>query len=94
MGYDPAGDAPEESATPGERIDALCLAVLQDRSTWHGESSHCARAKPAAVDATLDRIDGEPLEIRRLDCVMGDQERLFRQPPCLVPGFRPTGRPG
>ncbi|MFF9983666.1 hypothetical protein [Streptomyces erythrochromogenes] len=51
-------------------IDALCVAVLQDRATWHGEAFHCARAKPAAVDATLDRIrtrtqeTGEPLQDR------------------------------
>ncbi|MFJ6782854.1 Imm49 family immunity protein [Streptomyces yangpuensis] len=45
MSYDPGDDAPEESVTPGEWIDALCLAVLRDRATWHGEAFHFARDK-------------------------------------------------
>ncbi|MGW7100080.1 immunity 49 family protein [Streptomyces sp. NPDC054838] len=48
MSYDPGEDAPEESVTPGEWIDALCLAVLRDRATWHGEAFHFARDKFAA----------------------------------------------
>ncbi|SFY51061.1 hypothetical protein STEPF1_04317 [Streptomyces sp. F-1] len=48
MSYDPGEDHPEESVTPGEWIDALCLAVLRDKATWHGEAFHFARAKFAA----------------------------------------------
>ncbi|THA78711.1 immunity 49 family protein [Streptomyces sp. A0592] len=48
MGYDPGDDGPEESVTPGEWIDALCLAVLRDKAKWHGEAFHFARAKFAA----------------------------------------------
>ncbi|MGW7825252.1 immunity 49 family protein [Streptomyces puniciscabiei] len=45
MSYDPGEDAPEESVTPWEWIDALCLAVLRDRAKWHGEAFHFAREK-------------------------------------------------
>ncbi|MGW3208656.1 immunity 49 family protein [Streptomyces sp. NPDC001135] len=45
MSYDPGEDAPEESVTPGEWIDALCLSVLRDRAKWHGEAFHFAREK-------------------------------------------------
>ncbi|MGW1170923.1 immunity 49 family protein [Streptomyces sp. NPDC002550] len=45
MSYDPGEDAPEESVTPGEWIDALCLTVLRDRAKWHGEAFHFAREK-------------------------------------------------
>ncbi|MFE5794251.1 immunity 49 family protein [Streptomyces sp. NPDC056503] len=45
MSYDPGEDAPEESVTPGEWTDALCLAILADRATWHGEAFHFARGK-------------------------------------------------
>ncbi|WP_149181307.1 immunity 49 family protein [Streptomyces sp. TRM49041] len=45
MSYDPGEDAPEESVTPGEWIDALCLSVLRDRAKWHGEAFHFARQK-------------------------------------------------
>ncbi len=45
MSYDPGDDAPEESVTPGEWIDALCLAVLRDKAKWHGEAFHFARQK-------------------------------------------------
>ncbi|MFB7361665.1 Imm49 family immunity protein [Streptomyces hydrogenans] len=48
MSYDPGEDAPEESVTPGEWTDALCLAVLTDRAKWHGEAFHFARRKFAA----------------------------------------------
>ncbi|MET9605296.1 immunity 49 family protein [Streptomyces sp. NPDC006512] len=45
MSYDPGEDAPEESITPGEWIDALCLSVLRDKAKWHGEAFHFARQK-------------------------------------------------
>ncbi|WP_433573477.1 Imm49 family immunity protein [Streptomyces sp. CA-251247] len=45
MGYDPGEDAPAESVTPGEWIDALCLATLRDKAKWHGEAFHFARQK-------------------------------------------------
>lgn len=45
MSYDPGADAPEESVTPGEWIDALCLSVLRDKAKWHGEAFHFARLK-------------------------------------------------
>ncbi|MFF4102882.1 Imm49 family immunity protein [Streptomyces sp. NPDC001903] len=45
MSYDPGEDAPEESVTAGEWIDALCLAVLRDKAKWHGEAFHFARQK-------------------------------------------------
>ncbi|GAA3896963.1 hypothetical protein GCM10022244_03980 [Streptomyces gulbargensis] len=45
MSYDPGEDFPAESVTPGEWIDALCLAVLRDKATWHGEAFHFARQK-------------------------------------------------
>ncbi|MFG2591321.1 immunity 49 family protein [Streptomyces sp. NPDC048438] len=48
MSYDPGVDSPEESVTPGEWIDALCLAVLRDKAKWHGEAFHFARNKFAA----------------------------------------------
>ncbi|MEU4000213.1 Imm49 family immunity protein, partial [Streptomyces fungicidicus] len=54
MGYDPGEDAPAESVTPGEWIDALCLAVLQDKAKWHGEAFHFARHKFA------ERAQGTP----------------------------------
>ncbi|MGW0792320.1 immunity 49 family protein [Streptomyces sp. NPDC002911] len=48
MSYDPGEDAPEESVTAGEWIDALCLTVLRDKAKWHGEAFHFARDKFAA----------------------------------------------
>ncbi|MFE2700800.1 immunity 49 family protein [Streptomyces mirabilis] len=48
MSYDPGEDAPEESVTPGEWIDALCLSVLRDKAKWHGEAFHFAREEFAA----------------------------------------------
>lgn len=45
MSYDPDDDAPAESVTPGEWINALCLAVLRDTAKWHGEAFHFARQK-------------------------------------------------
>ncbi|MER6196033.1 immunity 49 family protein [Streptomyces sp. NPDC001586] len=45
MSYDPGDDAPEERVTPGEWIDALCLSVLRNKATWHGEAFHFARQK-------------------------------------------------
>ncbi|MFJ4966464.1 Imm49 family immunity protein [Streptomyces sp. NPDC088729] len=48
MSYDPGEDAPEESVTPGQWIDALCLAALRDKAKWHGEAFHFAREKFAA----------------------------------------------
>ncbi|MER6031016.1 immunity 49 family protein [Streptomyces sp. NPDC001851] len=43
MSYAPGEDAPEESVTPGEWIDALCLTVLRDKAKWHGEAFDFAR---------------------------------------------------
>ncbi|MEU3732990.1 Imm49 family immunity protein [Streptomyces sp. NPDC033538] len=48
MGYEPGADAPAESVTPGEWIDALCLSVLRDKAKWHGEAFYFARQKFAA----------------------------------------------
>ncbi|MDX3314933.1 Imm49 family immunity protein [Streptomyces sp. NPDC054884] len=48
MSYDPGDDSPEESVTPGEWIDALCLTVLTDTAKTHGEAFHFAREKFAA----------------------------------------------
>ncbi|MFK8910501.1 Imm49 family immunity protein [Streptomyces sp. YS-3] len=48
VGYDAGEDGPEESVTPGEWIDALCLSVLRDKAKWHGEAFHFAREKFAA----------------------------------------------
>ncbi|CAL9345991.1 hypothetical protein SUDANB15_00362 [Streptomyces sp. enrichment culture] len=45
MSYDSGEDAPEEGVTPGDWTDALCLALLGDRVTWHGEAFHLAREK-------------------------------------------------
>ncbi|WP_432095707.1 immunity 49 family protein [Streptomyces sp. bgisy100] len=45
MSYDRGEDAPEESVTPGEWIDALCLSALRDKAKWHGEAFHFARQK-------------------------------------------------
>lgn len=45
MSYDPGADAPEESVTPGEWIEALCLTVLRDKAKWHSEAFHSARHK-------------------------------------------------
>ncbi|MBV1949433.1 immunity 49 family protein [Streptomyces sp. BV129] len=45
MGYEPGADAPEESVTTGEWIDALCLSVLRDKAQFHGEAFHFARQK-------------------------------------------------
>ncbi|MFD0267756.1 immunity 49 family protein [Streptomyces sp. NPDC127106] len=45
MSYDPGDDDPEESVTPGEWIDTLCLTLLRDKAKWHGEAFHFARAK-------------------------------------------------
>ncbi len=54
MSYDPGDDAPEESVTPGEWIDALCLAVLRDKAKWHGEAFHFAR------DKFVEKAQGTP----------------------------------
>ncbi|WP_433855181.1 Imm49 family immunity protein [Streptomyces kronopolitis] len=43
MSYEPGDDAPEESVTPWEWIDALCLSVLRDKAKWHGEEFTLAR---------------------------------------------------
>ncbi|MFJ2216538.1 Imm49 family immunity protein [Streptomyces sp. NPDC101062] len=48
MSYDPGEDAPAESVTPGTWIDALCLTVLRDKATFHGDAFHFARRKFAA----------------------------------------------
>ena len=45
MSYDQESDAPEESITTGEWIDALCLSVLRDKAAFHGEAFHFARQK-------------------------------------------------
>ncbi|MFD4241014.1 Imm49 family immunity protein [Streptomyces sp. NPDC058525] len=45
IGYD-AGEedaGPPETVTPGDWIDAFCLALLRDKATWHGEAFHFAR---------------------------------------------------
>ncbi|MER7338641.1 Imm49 family immunity protein [Streptomyces sp. NPDC000075] len=55
MSYEPGDGAPEESVTPGEWIDALCLSVLRDRAKWHGEAFHFARRKFAG------RTEGIPV---------------------------------
>ncbi|MER6075026.1 immunity 49 family protein [Streptomyces sp. NPDC001817] len=55
MSYDPGQDAPEESVTPGEWIDALCLTVLRDKAKWHGEAFHFARQKFA------EKAQGTPI---------------------------------
>lgn len=49
MSYDPGEDAPEESVTPWEWTDALCLTLLTDKAKWHGEAFHFAREKFAAA---------------------------------------------
>ncbi|MEW1635945.1 Imm49 family immunity protein [Streptomyces sp. NPDC093801] len=54
IGYDPGEDAPQESVTAGAWTDALCLAVLRDKATWHGEAFHFARRKFA------DQAQGTP----------------------------------
>ncbi|RPK82495.1 hypothetical protein EES47_26025 [Streptomyces sp. ADI98-12] len=48
MSYDPGDDAPEESITAEQWVDALCLAVLRDKARFHGEAFHFARDKFAA----------------------------------------------
>ncbi|MGW2619667.1 immunity 49 family protein [Streptomyces sp. NPDC001500] len=48
MSYDPGDNSPEESVTPSEWIDALCLTVLTDQAMVHGEAFHFARGKFAA----------------------------------------------
>ncbi|MEU7072990.1 immunity 49 family protein [Streptomyces narbonensis] len=55
MSYDPGDDSPEEMVTPGDWIDALCLAVLRDKAKWHGEAFHFARQKFA------EQVKGTPL---------------------------------
>ncbi|MFC9398672.1 Imm49 family immunity protein [Streptomyces sp. NPDC057027] len=45
MSYDPGDEAPEETVTPGEWTDALCLSVLRDKAKWHGEEFTFARRK-------------------------------------------------
>ncbi|OEV20240.1 hypothetical protein AN221_13455 [Streptomyces nanshensis] len=55
MSYDPGDDSPEEMVTPGDWIDALCLAVLRDKAKWHGEAFHFAREKFA------EQAKGTPL---------------------------------
>ncbi|GLX22444.1 immunity 49 family protein [Streptomyces lavendulae] len=55
MSYDPGDDSPEERVTPGDWVDALCLAVLRDKAKWHGEAFHFARQKFA------EQAKGTPL---------------------------------
>ncbi|MGQ4403474.1 immunity 49 family protein [Streptomyces hayashii] len=55
VSYDPGGDCPPESVTPGEWIDALCLTVLRDRAKWHGEAFCFARQKFA------EEVQGTPI---------------------------------
>ncbi|MEV5282678.1 immunity 49 family protein [Streptomyces sp. NPDC052811] len=55
MSYDPGDDAPEESVTPWEWIDALCLSVLRDKAKWHGEEFTFARQKFA------EKVKGTPV---------------------------------
>ncbi|MEV5989577.1 Imm49 family immunity protein [Streptomyces sp. NPDC052051] len=45
MDYGPDEDAPEESVTLGEWIDALCLTLLMDKAKRHGEAFYFARQK-------------------------------------------------
>ncbi len=71
MSYDPGEDAPEESVTTWEWIDALCLAVLGDKAKWHGEAFHFARQKFA------DQMRGTPageLATGLTAVVLGDDE--------------------
>ncbi|MBT1184770.1 hypothetical protein HET69_12180 [Streptomyces sp. CJ_13] len=55
MSYDPGDDAPEESVTPWEWIDALCLSVLRDKAAFHGEAFHFAQQKFA------EKVKGTPV---------------------------------
>ncbi|MFI5726888.1 immunity 49 family protein [Streptomyces cyaneofuscatus] len=48
MSYDPGEDAPAQSITAGQWIDALCLAVIRDKAAFHGEAFRFARDKFAA----------------------------------------------
>ncbi|MER7787622.1 immunity 49 family protein [Streptomyces sp. NPDC097640] len=43
MSYDRGAEGEPESVTPGEWLDAFCLAVLSDKASWHGEAFHFAR---------------------------------------------------
>ncbi|MDX3539001.1 Imm49 family immunity protein [Streptomyces sp. MB09-01] len=46
ISYDPGDEAGAgESVSPGEWIDAFCLALLRDKAKWHGEAFHFARQK-------------------------------------------------
>ncbi|MFD4247731.1 hypothetical protein ACFWP3_40045 [Streptomyces sp. NPDC058525] len=60
MNYDPGADGPEEEVTPGEWIDALCLAVLRDKAKWHGEEFTFARRKFAARSAPPPKSSASP----------------------------------
>ncbi|MFJ5551565.1 Imm49 family immunity protein [Streptomyces sp. NPDC093225] len=62
MGYD-RGDTehPEESVTPGEWLDAFCLAVLAGKASYHGEAFHFARHKfgdDTAGDPAVELVAG------------------------------------
>ncbi|MFG2713565.1 Imm49 family immunity protein [Streptomyces goshikiensis] len=54
VGYDPGSDAPAESVTAREWLDAFCLAVLAGKAAQHGEAFHFARQKAGWND------DGHP----------------------------------
>ncbi|MFD8866437.1 immunity 49 family protein [Streptomyces sp. NPDC059590] len=43
INYDRGAEGDPESVTPGEWLDAFCLAVLSDKASWHGEAFHFAR---------------------------------------------------
>ncbi|MEU5102015.1 Imm49 family immunity protein [Streptomyces sp. NPDC021354] len=43
INYDRGAEGNPESVTPGEWLDAFCLAVLSDKASWHGEAFHFAR---------------------------------------------------
>ncbi|WP_406510997.1 immunity 49 family protein [Streptomyces sp. NBC_00212] len=78
MTYDPGEDGPEESVPPGEWIDALCLAVLRDKATFHGEAFHFAREEFAA------RVQGTPageLATGLMAVVLGDTGDDEEYPP-------------
>lgn len=49
INYDRGSEGDPESVTPGEWLDAFCLAVLSDKASWHGEAFHFAR-KPFEKD--------------------------------------------
>ncbi|MFI0220462.1 immunity 49 family protein [Streptomyces lydicus] len=62
MSYEPGDkDHAEEQATPQEWIDAFCLAILSDKTAWHGEAFHFAHMKfsgNAAGNPAVELVNG------------------------------------